>query len=159
MAFSFSGSRLLVPLVFSWHLSRLNFMTLNFGTGPGVSIWISQLSSPYARNCRCFMLAIFVWTFSHRSYYSIYLNSSFHLCPLLSNNVCFNLGPTFFAAFCSGCKEAETAEVGNENVRSAGGFQKFQTILHGLADCFTCFGNGIEVSTVRDPPSTPLLSF
>ncbi|KAL0553084.1 hypothetical protein IC582_006970 [Cucumis melo] len=57
--------------------------------------------------------------------------------------------PTFFAAFCSGCKEAETAEVGNENVRSAGGFQKFQTILHGLADCFTCFGNGIEELKLR----------
>uniref|UniRef100_A0A0A0LHX7 Wings apart-like protein C-terminal domain-containing protein n=2 Tax=Cucumis sativus TaxID=3659 RepID=A0A0A0LHX7_CUCSA len=57
--------------------------------------------------------------------------------------------PTFFVAFCSGCKEAEANEVGNENVRSAGGFQKFQTILHGLADCLTCSGNGIEELKLR----------
>ncbi|KAG7011360.1 hypothetical protein SDJN02_26265, partial [Cucurbita argyrosperma subsp. argyrosperma] len=51
--------------------------------------------------------------------------------------------PTFFVAFCSGCKEAEAADAAEENVRCAGGFQKFRTILHGLADCLTCLGNGI----------------
>lgn len=57
--------------------------------------------------------------------------------------------PTFFITFCSGCKEAEAADAADENVRCAGGFQKFRTILHGLADCLTCFGNGIEELKLR----------
>ncbi|XP_038888976.1 protein SENSITIVE TO UV 2 [Benincasa hispida] len=57
--------------------------------------------------------------------------------------------PTFFVVFCSGCKEAEATDAAEENVRCAGGFQKFRTILHSLADCLTCCGNGIEELKLR----------
>lgn len=166
MKFSSSGSWLLVSSVFSWQLPRLNLMTLNFGTGSGVcnysiifnlceklcmlAFWFQLVPRPRHLSItayfRLLLVAIFVWTFNHRSYCSVYLSSIFRLCPSLPSNVCFNSGPTFFITFCSGCKEAEAADAADENVRCAGGFQKFRTILHGLADCLTCFGNGIEVS-------------
>lgn len=55
--------------------------------------------------------------------------------------------------------ETEATCAADENVRSAAGFEKFRTILHGLADCLACCGNGIEVSILNDPSAAPLFSF
>lgn len=64
----------------------------------------------------------------------------------------------FFVAFCSGCMETEAAGAADENVTCAAGFENFRTILHGLADCLACCGNGIEVSILKDPSAAPLFS-
>lgn len=60
-----------------------------------------------------------------------------HLLHLLFN--C----PKLLAMFCSGCNEGTDGAL-DDNARP----QKFINVLHGLADCVTCRGNGLQELTL-----------
>ncbi|KAB1216339.1 hypothetical protein CJ030_MR4G026753 [Morella rubra] len=68
-----------------------------------------------------------------------------HLLHLLFNSFgsLFNEGPKLLAMFCSGCNEG-TDDALDDNARP----QKFINVLHGLADCVTCRGNGLQELTL-----------